>query len=352
LCKEIEQIAACVESPGLSTVYIGGGTPSLLTPGQIASTLDSVNRNFGILPGAEISIESNPGTVTTASLSGYRSAGVNRLNIGAQSMNEYELKALGRKHDPAAVAEAVSAARAAGFENVNVDLMYGGPGGTLESWRQTLNTVTDLRPDHLSLYSLIVELGTRFNRLFESGRLALPPDDTVADMYDVACEALAAAGFEHYEVANWSRPGMQAAHNLAYWRNEEFFAAGVGAYGYVRPNRFYHVRGTKKYIDAIMAGKDGIGGNDFVDPLDERFETVVMRLRLLDEGLDARVYEERFAERLDDRYGSTIAELVELGFLERIGSAVRLREVKVPLANEAWARFLPDRNRSPRDSAA
>ncbi len=342
LNREIRHIAQTADARGLRTVYIGGGTPSLLTPQQIGSILECVDHSFGIGPNAEISIESNPGTVTSHSLSGYRVAGVNRLSVGAQSMTQSELLALGRKHDPTAVVDAVTAARDAGFDNVSVDLMYGGPGGGVETWRQTLERIVDLGPDHLSLYSLIVEPGTKFKRLFDQGRLPLPPDDTVADMYDVACEYLAAYGFDHYEVANWSLPGRQANHNLAYWHDEEFLAAGVGAYGYVRPNRFFHVRGTRKYVMAVNAGEDAIEGQDHVGPLDERFETVVMRLRLLQEGLDGRLYRQRFGEDLMARYGAVIDELVNLGFLKWDGYSIKLQEEKVPLANEAWVRFLPD----------
>ena len=341
VCTEIERVAGKAGATDLLTVYIGGGTPSLLSAGQVAAILDSASRHFGIESLAEISIEANPGTVTADKLAGYRSAGVNRLSVGAQSMLQSELEALGREHTPFDVVEAVRLAREARFDNVSLDLMYGGPGGSIVAWQETLEHVVDLAPEHLSLYSLIIEPGTKFIRLYERNQLSLPPDDDVADMYDVACEKLADGGFEHYEVANWSRPGKQAVHNLAYWHDEEFFAAGVGAHGYLRPFRYFHVRSTRNYIQAVNAGEDAIGGRDHVGPLDERFETVVMRLRLLQEGVDACDYQERFGESLEERYGETIEELITLGFLTWDGSALKLREAKVPLANEAWVRFLP-----------
>lgn len=342
LCLEIERIARAAGSGPLDTVYLGGGTPSLLSPAQLDRIIQSVDKSFGIADGAELSMEANPGTVDAAKLHGFRAAGLNRLSFGCQSMDDAELRRLGRKHSVAEVHDAFNAARSAGFDNVNLDFMYGTPGQTLASWQRTLDAALTLAPEHLSLYPLTVEPNTEFDRLYQSGALILPTDDDTVAMYNVACEMLRSTGYEHYEVANWSRTGRQCRHNLAYWRNEEFYAAGVGAHGYLRPERFAHVRGTKRYIEAIMNGDDAIATREYTGPLDERFETVVMPLRLLIEGFDTRDYRRRFDESFESRYGHVLSDLRQLGFVACDGPVIRLREDMVPVANEAWVRFLPE----------
>lgn len=342
LCAEIERLARSASATALDTVYIGGGTPSLLTPEQIHRVLTCVDRTFGLAPDAELSMEANPGTVNVASLAGYRAAGINRLSLGGQSMDDGELRRLGRNHRAEDIRLGVGLSRQAGFDNVSLDFIYGTPGQTAASWKRTLDQALQLAPEHLSLYSLIVEDGTPFARRQSAGTLPLPPDDDVVDMYHLACDRLRSQGYEHYEVANWSRRGRQCRHNLTYWRDEEFYAAGVGAHGYLRPVRFAHVRGTKRYIELISQGADAIASREHTGPFDERFESVVMPLRLLSEGFDVRCYAARFGDDFAHRYGSVVGELQDLGFLEVDGPILRLREDKVPLANEAWVRFLPD----------
>jgi oxygen-independent coproporphyrinogen-3 oxidase len=342
LCAEITRVGQQYATGPLNTVYLGGGTPSLLTPAQIDRILCAVDQAFGIAANAELSMEANPGTVDVANLAEYRSAGLNRISFGGQSMDDAELKRLGRQHSAIQVYEAFQAARAAGFDNVNLDFMYGTPGQTLASWQRTLEIACALAPEHLSLYPLTIEPHTEFARHYDRGLLGLPSDEEVVTMYYLACALLREHGYEHYEVANWSRPGRQCRHNLTYWRNEEFFAAGVGAHGYLRPVRFAHVRGTKRYIELILAGEEAIASREHVGLLDERFESVVMPLRLLREGFDTRIYRARFNERFEDRYGEVLTELEPYGFFEQEGPIIRLREEMVPVANEAWEHFLPD----------
>ncbi len=342
LCREIEQSTGDDSRPLLETVYFGGGTPGMLPADRLEVILATVGRVFSLAPDAEISLEANPGEISFASLEAFRRLGINRISFGAQSLQNAELQALGRGHQAADVAASVLEARGAGFDQVSLDLMYGIPDQTMASWEATLETVIKLRVDHVSLYSLIVEPGTPFERRRARGNLPLPEDDMVADLYDRACEVMASAGFEHYEVANWAQPGCRCRHNLAYWHDEQFWAAGVGAYDYLRPFRSVRLRHTARYIKAVLEGRDPVVTRDLVGPLDERFETVVMRLRLLDEGIDPAVYEARFQETLAERYGPVVRELEAQGFLEWVGSRLRLREAMVPLANEAWERFLPE----------
>jgi len=341
LCQEIGQIGRRSPARRISTLYFGGGTPSMLPSGHIAEVIAAARGSFGLRADAEISLEANPDAIDAAKLAGLREVGVNRISFGVQSLDARELALLGRGHSPDQVARSLAWARDAGFRNASVDLIYGTPSQTAKSWRSTVDAVLALQPEHISLYSLIVEPGTRFSRWHRSGLLALPEDDLVADMYIVACEMLAGSGYVHYEVANWCRPGFEARHNLVYWHDDEFLAAGVGAWDYVRPFRSARVRHTKRYIDCMERGQDPIAKREPVSREDERFETTVMRLRLLQEGLSRSRYRDRFGESLDDRYGSVIKELQAQGFVSDDGDRVRLREAMVPLANEAWERFLP-----------
>jgi oxygen-independent coproporphyrinogen-3 oxidase len=339
-----EEIRRLVEGkPRLETIYIGGGTPAMLSPTQIHGIIEAVNTAFTVHGRAEISIEANPGEIGRDSLSDLRFAGVNRVSFGAQSMSDRELVGLGRGHRAADVARAVTDARAAGLDSVALDLIYGIPEQTLESWRETLNRVVNIGPDQVSLYTLIVEPRTRFHRLSVLGQLGLPDDDSIADMYELACDVLGAAGYLHEEVATWATAGAFCRHNLNYWHNHEFWAAGVGAYDYLRPYRSTRGRQTNRYVERIESGLDPIARRDLVDEFDERFETVVMGLRLLREGLTRERYEQRFGESLNSRFGLIIQELVSMNLLADDGNAIRIPEDKVMIANEIWERFLPDR---------
>lgn len=341
LCREIEATGAEHSPHSLRTVFLGGGTPAMLAPRDVDRILEAAVRSFGIEPTAEITIEANPDVVTDASLAGFRAAGVNRLSLGAQSLDAEELRLLGRGHGPRDVEAAVLAARRAGFRAVSLDLMYGVQRQTPASWAATMESALSFEPNHLSLYSLIVESKTAYGRRSLRGELSLPPDDDVADMYLLACDKLARAGFIHYEVANWAIPGCESRHNLTYWRNEQFFAVGVGAYDYRRPYRTLRLRNTRRYIERIRCGRPVASLRDEVSPDLERFETAVMALRLLTEGLRRDAFNRRFLEGLDCVYGVVIAELTALGLLIDDGESVRLPEDKVTVANEVWERFLP-----------
>jgi oxygen-independent coproporphyrinogen-3 oxidase len=344
LCREIDMIAEYHSTNTLATVFLGGGTPGMLAPAQIGQILMEVERRFGIDQAPEITIETNPDTVATDQLTGLRAAGVNRLSLGVQSFNGHELRLLGRGHSPEDVTRAFLQARDAGFENISLDLMYGIRDQSMNSWKETLKAAIGLDPEHMSLYSLIVEPKTVYSRLEERGELILPLDDLVADMYLMACKLMQQAGFIHYEVANWARPGMESRHNTVYWHNDQFFAAGVGAHDYLRPHRSVRIRGVKRYIDRLAAGDAVIDEQIESSPAIERFETAVLGLRLLQEGLPRAGFAQRFDESLDAVYGETIAELIVAGFLSDDGETIRLREEMVPLANEAWERFLPESN--------
>jgi oxygen-independent coproporphyrinogen-3 oxidase len=346
VCREIRQQTMSFGRAELTSIYVGGGTPSMLSAGQVAQILDTAAWAFGLRPGPEITLEANPDTLDGAKLQGFRAAGVTRISLGVQSFDHAELSVLGRGHSPRTVVEVARQARSAGFDNLGLDLIYGVPGQTARSWKETLGRAMDVGAEHLSMYSLIVEPGTEYARRHKKGSLPLPEDDLIADMYHLACEVMREHGYCHYEVANWARPGRECRHNLGYWRNEQFFAAGVGAHDYFRPYRSVRIRGVRPYVEAAARGGEVIERREHVGPALERFETVVMGLRLLREGLSRDAYRRRFEERLDSRYGAQIGELVALGLLEDDGESIRLPESMVPLANEAWERFLPVEGRA------
>ena len=211
------------------SVFFGGGTPSLLEPGQIGAVLDACRRRFELLTDAEITVEANPGDLDATLVAGYLGAGVNRLSMGIQSFDDRLLRLLGRRHTAAEAVEAIRQARLGGAENLSIDLMYGLPGQSPAHWRETLERAVEQRTDHLSAYLLTVDERVPLGRQVARGRTSLPVDDDVAEMYQDAQRILAAAGFEQYEISNWARPGRASRHNLTYWRDEPYLGIGAGA---------------------------------------------------------------------------------------------------------------------------
>jgi len=239
------------ERAAVDTIFFGGGTPSLLTPEQVATLLSAARDSFALAPDAEITMEANPGTVDEAWLAAVRALGVNRLSFGVQSALPHELALLGREHDFAAAVTALSVARAAGFDNLNLDLIYGLPGQSVADWQRTLDAVLPLDVEHVSLYCLTIEPGTPMQRWLHNGTIMAPDPDTAADQYEAACHALAAAGYGHYEISNWAKPGRECRHNIVYWRNRPYLGLGAGAHGMAGGYRYQVVRQPRTYIKRI-----------------------------------------------------------------------------------------------------
>ena len=224
------------------TIFFGGGTPSLLSVAQITRLLAACRRHFAIDAEAENTLEANPGTLSQEQLVGLRAAGRKRLSMGAQSFDDELLKTLGRIHTTEEITQAVQYARVAGFTSINLDFMFGLPGQTMRHWQETLDRALDLHPEHFSLYSLIIEEGTPFHTWVHEGRITPGDEDLCADMYEYADERLLAAGYENYEISNWSLPGHQSRHNLTYWQNLPYLGMGAGAYSSFGGRRFSDVR--------------------------------------------------------------------------------------------------------------
>ncbi|QLD10471.1 radical SAM family heme chaperone HemW [Microbacterium oleivorans] len=299
------------------TVFFGGGTPTLLPPGDLARMLAGVRDTFGIARGAEVTVEANPDTLTDEVARELADAGVTRLSIGMQSAVPHVLAALDRTHDPANVATAVAAARAARLD-VSLDLIYGAPGESLDDWRRSLETAVALGPDHVSAYALIIEEGTKLERQIRRGEVLAPDDDLQADMYELADDLLAAAGYRWYEVSNWSTtPEQRSRHNLAYWRGTDWWGYGPGAHSHVGGLRWWNVKHPAAYAQRLSGGVSPGAGRERPDAEARRLESVLLRTRIA-EGLP-------IAE-LDDDARRGVAGLIADGLIDG-AAAVRGRIV-------------------------
>lgn len=266
------------------TVFFGGGTPTLLPPGDLARMLAGVRDTFGLTDGAEVTVEANPDTVTDAVAAELADAGVTRLSIGMQSAVPHVLAVLDRTHDPDRVTTAVTAARRAGLD-VSVDLIYGSPGESLDDWRRSVRAALALAPDHVSAYALIIEDGTKLERQIRRGDVPAPDDDLQADMYELADDLLAAGGYGWYEVSNWATAERhRSRHNLAYWRGTDWWGYGPGAHSHVAGLRWWNVKHPAAYAQRLAAGESPAAGRERPDEAARRLETVLLRSRIV-EGL-------------------------------------------------------------------
>ncbi|MFZ3078687.1 MAG: radical SAM family heme chaperone HemW [Bellilinea sp.] len=336
------------------TIFLGGGTPSLIPAGELAALLETCRKYFDVLPDAEITLEANPGTVTLDSLSALRQAGFNRISLGMQSANAVDLMLLERQHDTVDVIRAVEWARRAGFDNLNLDLIYGLPAQPLERWQATLETAINLQPEHFSLYALSIEHGTPFRHWLERGLVSVPDDDLAADMFEWACDRLEAARYGHYEISNWGRNSadgiLTCRHNLQYWRNLPYLGLGAGAHGYINGVRTANLRGVRVYIQNMNTGRSA----DFpagaavesalpIDRWTAMQEHLMVGLRLLDEGVSKRTFLQRFGVGLEAAFPQQIAHLQEVGLLEWAGNdldTLRLTRRGWLLGNQVFSEFV------------
>ncbi|HET7356413.1 MAG TPA: radical SAM family heme chaperone HemW [Nocardioidaceae bacterium] len=291
----------------VSTVFFGGGTPTLLPPGHLSGVLAAIDDEFGLAPGAEVTTESNPDSVSAADLAALRDGGINRISFGMQSAVPRVLAVLDRTHDPERVPKVVHWAREAGFGSVSLDLIYGTPGESLPDWESSLRAALDSNPDHVSAYSLIVEEGTALARRVRRGEIPAPDDDDLADKYLLADEVLGAAGLGWYEVSNWARsPADRCRHNLTYWTGGDWWGIGPGAHSHVNGVRWWNVKHPAAYADRLHAGVSPAHARELLDAETRRVERVLLELRLYD-GLPVDVLDQAGRDRLP--------ELVERGLV-------------------------------------
>jgi putative oxygen-independent coproporphyrinogen III oxidase len=321
------------EPPEVTSVFVGGGTPTLLPAGDLARVLRRLRELLAFAPGAEVTVEANPETVDTATAAGLAGAGVTRVSMGAQSFDDRVLAALGRVHDATRVEAAVASLRAAGVPAVNLDLIYGGPGEDDRSWAATLAAAVALRPEHLSAYALTIEPATKFGRLVAAGRMAEPAEDDLADRYETACQVLVGAGYGHYEVSNWARPSHASRHNLTYWRRGRYLGLGAGAHEFDGTTRRWNLPAVPAYLAAVDDQRRPTEGQERLDPAQARFEALALRLRTVD-GLGP---EEARALGVDPA-GAEAEHLRTAGLLAR-GPGLALTEQGMFLHGEVVARL-------------
>jgi len=339
LTQEIRQ-----SEPGrVTTVYVGGGTPTVLPLSHLADIIEAARRSFAIVSGAEKTIEANPCTLDPGFVSGLLSLGVTRLSLGVQSFNDSELRTLGRIHTATGATGAFKMARAAGFDNINLDLIYGLPGQSLGSWRENLEQILDLDPEHVSLYALSVEEGTQMAGAIARGELPTPDPDMAADMYDLSQQSLGTAGYDHYEISNWARTAShRCRHNLAYWRNQTYLGMGAGAHSWAKGHRWANTSEPGDYVARIASGRRPAEWEEKIEIALEMGETMMMGLRLLEEGVAHDRFRMRFGVTLHEKYADELEDLVGLGLLVDNGERVRLSERGRLLGNQVFGRFLPD----------
>lgn len=402
LRREISEAGASLGRPALETIFFGGGTPTSLPPDSLIELVETVKNAFKLRPGAEVTVEANPGTLSVDYLRALQQGGINRLSLGVQSFNNNELRFLSRLHDAAAARCAVEQARTAGFDNLSLDLIFNLPEQPLAQWQRNLQAALELGPDHLSLYALIVEPGTPLHRQVSQGQIPPPDDDLAADMYACALDTLGTAGYSHYEISNWARtggeaewqtPALASAHNLIYWRNQPYLGLGAGAYGTITLSaeiaaqfstaeaaenaeekiknkisapfafsavqsenktrvetwRWMNVKRPQTYIERIEAGA-GLGAAreekslEPIDPQTAMAEHMLLGLRLVREGVSGSEFAARFGVTLAERYRQAMVHGLERGLIEWIdapdGPHLRLTRQGRFLANQAVVEFM------------
>ena len=327
------------ETEPLQTIFIGGGTPSILSANALSQLLNDIHQHFQITPDAEITVECNPGTVDTEKLGVMRDNGVNRLSFGLQAMQDEILKQLGRIHTVAEFLESYHLARAGGFKNINIDLIFALPDQTMEAWHHTLNEVISLEPDHISPYNLVMEETTPFYEWWQADELHLPSEDTEADMFQYTIETLNAHGYEHYEICNFARPNYDAKHNLVYWNNQPCIGLGAGACGYVNGVRYSNIRGIVPYINKLSKRNKPIANTERLTGRAEKAETLILALRKR-EGISLADYRNRFGEDIQVAFGDTLKKWIDQELLERTTTHLRLTPRGLFLANEVFVELM------------
>ena len=337
LCQDIRSYAHLAKACRVISIFVGGGTPSTLTAFQMQQIFSAVRDTFVVEENAEITVEMNPGTVDREKLSGYKKCGINRLSIGLQSTKNRELQILGRIHTYEEFLQSYQWAREAGFQNINIDLMFAIPGQTGEAWRAHLRQVAELKPEHISAYSLIIEEGTPFAEC----ELDLPDEDTEYQMYEDTAGILAEYGYQQYEISNYAKDGYACRHNIGYWKRTEYLGLGLGASSLYGENRFSNTRDMQEYL--------GFSGNT------ERIRKDVLKLSLKDqieefmylglrmtEGISEIDFEQNFGQKLENIYGAGLQKYKETGFLEKTGANWRFTRKGIHVSNHILAEFLLD----------
>ncbi len=336
LIRELQAVSVSCGQQTVTSIFLGGGTPSVMEEGQIAAVMHEIRRRFCLAQDCEVTVESNPGTLTVKKLAEYRASGVNRLSIGCQSARDEELRALGRIHSFADFEESYALARTAGFTNINVDLMSGLPGQHFSDWEGTLRTVAGMQPTHISAYSLILEEGTPF---YEREDLALPDEEEERLMYEETAGILQSYGYHQYEISNYAKPGYECRHNTGYWRRIPYLGLGLGAASYWGGCRFVNTDDLQRYLresgtpDRIRIQQECLSRKE------QMAEFMFLGLRM-NAGISRREFQREFEMDLAGVYGTQIAKMEALGLLEEEGDTIRLTRRGISLSNQVFVEFI------------
>ncbi|HAO94305.1 MAG: hypothetical protein A2X99_09980 [Deltaproteobacteria bacterium GWB2_55_19] len=345
----IKELSSVIEREGLSnrpleTVYFGGGTPTLLAPSVIKRLIGSVRGAFAGCgtKGPEITIEANPDTVSFERLKGFREAGATRISIGVQSFDESILGTLGRTHTARRAVEAFKEAREAGFDNIGLDLIFGVPGQSIRDWEESVAGVLALQPEHISLYGLTIEEGTEFFRAYKDTK-RLPDEDDVAQMYESAVRTLKDAGYRHYEISNWARPGYESVHNSRYWRVKDYIGCGVGAHSFLSfpewGRRWWNTPSLEEYIEGVSAKGSAVKGMETLTREEAVLESMVLGLRMLEEGIKGEGFRARFGLYPKEAFPATEALLSD-GLMASSGEDLILTHRGAVLSDAVFLKML------------
>ena len=299
-------------SPGnrqVTTIFFGGGTPTTLPASQLIRILDFCRDHFDVSQDCEITLEANPATIGPDFLQYLRSAGFNRMSVGVQSFIEKDLQLLERVHSVEEIYLTMDRARSAGFDNLSLDLMFALPGQTLSDWESNLARAIKINPEHISTYNLTIEPETAFAKLHSRGKLTMPPEDLQLEHYKMAIDMLTEAGYDHYEISNFAKPGKQSRHNTTYWENREYLGLGAGASSFMNGTRYKNWNLPSRYIMKANRGDGAVESSERLEPQRALGETLMLGLRLLEKGVSIRHIEKRFRISLMDIYGKTISAL-------------------------------------------
>ncbi|MBG92818.1 MAG: coproporphyrinogen III oxidase [Chloroflexi bacterium] len=354
LIKEIKLWEKSLNKHSVKSIFFGGGTPSLTSITDLQQIISTIFETFNISPHAEFTLEANPTELTEKYLHKIRELGINRLSMGVQSMNTNELQLLERTHSPQQVLNVIKASRKAGFNNLNLDLIYGLMEQDLQTWQETVEKILDHHPEHLSCYALTIEPGTPFYYRVEKGLLSEPNPDIAAEQYEWTRERLEDAKYVHYEISNWAKKDHECIHNLIYWQNKDYLGIGAGAHSYFNGKRFANINAPNKYIELVNASYAEWGNENHIamkqiistetpNLVTTRSDAAILGLRLI-EGIDFEEYYKRFEVDINQLYTEAITKHLKTGLLEKTKSSLKLSPKGLLLANEIFVDLLPDNN--------
>ena len=337
LLKELRSYAK--KEYTVTSVFMGGGTPTILLPSQLKQILNTVQQGFNLTPDCEITIEANPATIKLQSLQEIRKAGYNRISIGVQSFDQKELQLLERVHGEKEIHSTVHRARSANFENLSMDLIFALPGQTIEKWQSNLKQAIAKNPDHLSTYNLTIEPATAFFKLHKRGKLILPNEDIQLEMYETTIQTLKDAGYQHYEISNFAKPGMESQHNINYWNNGEYIGVGAGASSYLNGERFKNTNLPSNYIRELKAKKNAIEKRERLEPIHAMGETLMLGLRML-KGISVDAFERRFQVSFQKVYGKVLDPLLNQELITFNQNRIALSRKGLLLADSVILKFM------------